>query len=373
MIKNKSFFVISIIFLFFAMFFVMRYEVLAESLKKPKIVSITAKSNLVNIKWKKVSGADGYIVYIKKKNGNFKKVANISGNSKTKYIAKKLKSGTEYTFKVKAKKDGRYSLASKNKTIYTLPDTPRNIKVTEVTYNTVKLKWNKVPKASGYDVYQNNGGSLELITTVDLGIKTDCVISNLKENTSYDFVVRSYMVKDGLKVRSEKSNVLTVQTQKHQHSITSGKCTSCGEITDAYAYLYDWLVKNGTVNGGYIRIDQGDYSLCYNASADYVYISSGYYNSYNDFVFTSMRLDNFEFFQSIGKNTYDDYVSGVLNPQTFTSNTPLAYTDSNFTHYGIGQVEEIRWNLCDNLNWFREFLLENNLGITLYDFGFEVY
>jgi len=91
--------------------------------KTPKKVAkkgIKAKNTKkgIQIKWKKVKAANGYVVYrsTKKKKG-FKKVATLKKNSKTKFLDKKAKSGKTYYYKVYAyKKNGKvlvYSDASK--------------------------------------------------------------------------------------------------------------------------------------------------------------------------------------------------------------------------------------------------------------------
>lgn len=59
------------------------------------------------VTWKKVKNASGYEIYMKNGNGPYKKIKNIKGGSKIRYIKKGLKKGKKYTFKVRAyKKEG---------------------------------------------------------------------------------------------------------------------------------------------------------------------------------------------------------------------------------------------------------------------------
>lgn len=92
----------------------------------PKKVSITsvkqkAKTKKVVVKWKKVSDATGYKVYMKTgKNGKYKLVKTLKKNSKVSYTTGKLKSKKTYYFKVRAYKKasgktayGKYSKVKK--------------------------------------------------------------------------------------------------------------------------------------------------------------------------------------------------------------------------------------------------------------------
>ena len=75
----------------------------AITIKKPTVKSVKAKSSTsIIVKWGKVSGAKGYIIYQKIANKRFKKVATIKSGTKTTYTAKKLKSDTKYSYKVKS-------------------------------------------------------------------------------------------------------------------------------------------------------------------------------------------------------------------------------------------------------------------------------
>lgn len=73
----------------------------------PKITKATSKKKSTNtISWKKVSGADGYVVYYSKKyNGKYKKLKTIKANKKRTYTHKKLKNGVAYYYKIYAYQD----------------------------------------------------------------------------------------------------------------------------------------------------------------------------------------------------------------------------------------------------------------------------
>lgn len=120
-----------------------------------KNLKATATTSSVKLTWSAVKNATGYEVYMydsAKKTWIYKR--NLAGTS---YTLKKLKSASEYRFKVRARntKDpktvrGKYSselLAT------TLPQSVRNAKVTAYTGTTATVSWDKVTGATGYDIY----------------------------------------------------------------------------------------------------------------------------------------------------------------------------------------------------------------------------
>lgn len=67
--------------------------------------SVSKKKSTNTLTWKKVSDADGYIIYYSKKSkGTYKKLKTIKGRNKLSYTHKKLKNGTAYYYKVVAYK-----------------------------------------------------------------------------------------------------------------------------------------------------------------------------------------------------------------------------------------------------------------------------
>ncbi len=68
----------------------------------PTLKSATSAKSGVTLKWGKVTGATGYIVYRKTGNGSWVKLATVKGNGKISYLDKNAKKGTGYTYTVKA-------------------------------------------------------------------------------------------------------------------------------------------------------------------------------------------------------------------------------------------------------------------------------
>ncbi len=70
-----------------------------------KIVQLIGKNHSVQIRWKKINGASGYIIYRYKKNSKkYVRIAKIAGNTKFTYTNKNLKKSKTYKYKVIAYK-----------------------------------------------------------------------------------------------------------------------------------------------------------------------------------------------------------------------------------------------------------------------------
>ena len=68
----------------------------------PKLSSATSSKSGITVKWGRVSGASGYIVYRKTGSGSWKTLAKAKGNSAVSYLDKTAKKGTTYTYTVRA-------------------------------------------------------------------------------------------------------------------------------------------------------------------------------------------------------------------------------------------------------------------------------
>ena len=86
-------------------------------LADPVLKIPTSTKSGVTLKWSKVTGANGYIVYRKTGNGSYSKLATVKGVSKVSYLDKTAKKNKKYTYKVKAYYGKTYSAYSNAKTI----------------------------------------------------------------------------------------------------------------------------------------------------------------------------------------------------------------------------------------------------------------
>lgn len=153
------------------------------------------KTSTFSVTWKKISGVDGYQIYIESSNKKIKEKITIKRNQKYQYI-KELSSGTTYSVKVRAYEivDGKKVYGSYSKVVKTATDPKKaNIKSIKAVSKSIKVSWNKVGGASGYDVYMSTSksGKYTKIASKDKNT-TSYTKTDLKANKTYYFKVRAY-------------------------------------------------------------------------------------------------------------------------------------------------------------------------------------
>ena len=164
----------------------------ASAPAKVKNLKASSGEKMVTLKWKRVSGAAGYYIYrVNTTDNTLKKIATVTSGKTTSVKVKKLSNGTKYTFSVSAyKKSGKKKVEGKKSSYVSV--TPRaakpsvpSVKISSCSDEKVVLKWNKVSKATGYEVFQKNAsGKYVSIGTTK---KTSVTIKNLENGKSYQF------------------------------------------------------------------------------------------------------------------------------------------------------------------------------------------
>ena len=191
------------------------FAVISSAADLTKVTNLTAYNvddDEVNLKWSKVSGADGYQVYVfNESTGKWKKLGN---TAKTYYEAENLASAKVYKFRVRAydkKTSGIDYSAYAKITVATEPDEVENVKVSAKTKNSLTFKWNAVKGATMYRVYVYDTVQGEYIKKANTD-KTTVKISNLQEGRTYKFKVRAYYKYNGKNVYGDYSDVVTAKT-----------------------------------------------------------------------------------------------------------------------------------------------------------------
>ena len=161
----------------------------------PEISKLENVNGGVKISWGKVSGATKYRVYYKGSKGWTKMVDTTS----TSYTDKDVSSGRNYTYTVRCiTSDAKKFTSGYNPTGKSVKyvATPK-ISKTEVTYDGVKLTWNKVAGAEKYRVYYKDGeGWNKLADTtgnsyLDMGlVSRELSIKDNSVNGQYIYTVR---------------------------------------------------------------------------------------------------------------------------------------------------------------------------------------
>ena len=167
--------------------------------KAPTSLTAAAKSyNSAEIKWAKSEAAEGYTVY-RSEAGKAYKAVKTTGASVLKYTDKGLKTGTKYTYKVRAfKNDGSkkvYSTDSAVKSVTPQLEKPVLSKA-KAGKKSVTLSWKKVDGANRYKVYRaaSKNGTYKAVKTVAKG--TSYTDKKLKTGKTYYYKIKAYRTVD---------------------------------------------------------------------------------------------------------------------------------------------------------------------------------
>lgn len=212
---------------------VLEYKI---NLAKPN-VTVKAGKTSVQLKWSKVSNADGYIIRsYNSKTKEYEELTRIKGNSCT---VKDLTPGENYVFAVRAyvKASGKEYRGSQTKfTFTTAPDKVKNLKITSVKSDRLKLKWNKAENTQKYEIYiSTDGKKWEKKATTK---KLSYTVKKLKANKKYYFKVRA-VNSSGKGSFSSKKSKSTLLAQP-EINLTAGKgqiSVNWNKISKAEGYV----------------------------------------------------------------------------------------------------------------------------------------
>ncbi len=163
----------------------------------------------LQITWKAVPGAKGYVVYRKDENGSYAVKTTIKNGKNTTYKDTTAKSnGKKYTYAIRAY-FGSTKGAYVGKTYYRL-GTHTISSVSNNKAGAITVKWNRNSHATGYQVRYKNNSTDKTITIAD-NTTLNTVISSLKKGQTYNVYVRGYLKADGATYYSAWSAVKTIK------------------------------------------------------------------------------------------------------------------------------------------------------------------
>ncbi len=187
-------------------------EIVGDVKNLKQAASYTTSS--IKLSWDKVNGAKGYEIYrAPRKNGQYEKIGTTKNLS---YKCRKLKSGTNYYFRVRAFKEIKgkkvYGAYSNRIKMSTKTESP-NIKLI-ATGNKVKISWKKVTGSNGYEVYMSTSkkGKYEKIKKTAPKYLS-YTKNNLEKNKRYYFKVRSVKNVNGEKIYSAWSSIKSIKVK----------------------------------------------------------------------------------------------------------------------------------------------------------------
>lgn len=177
-----------------------------------------AAYNKVKASWRKVSGAAGYEVL--QYNSSTKKYSRVALVKGTSYTKSGLKTGTKYSFRVRAYKtaDGKTIYSPYSKTVSAKPVLAkvRKVNAKNKIKRSATITWKRVEGASGYKVYRatKKNGKYKAVKTIKRGKTVKFTNKKLKKEKKYYYKVRAYRTVDKKKVYGGYSSGVSVKIRK---------------------------------------------------------------------------------------------------------------------------------------------------------------
>ncbi|MBQ8803587.1 MAG: C40 family peptidase [Tyzzerella sp.] len=211
------------------------FEIVLGQVKGLQMTDAT-KTN-VDLAWDKVPGADGYVVHRSSDNGNtYHEVQNIQDGKVTTYQDLDIALNTTYLYQVSAymnKDTETVRGAASDSVRYTTPlDIPVMTGVTSIDYQTLKVEWNLVDGAVGYQIYRSTeeAGEYQCIGEV-----TDKTVNSYTDGTctlgkTYFYYIRTCQQIEEEMIYGEPSGIISGSTALNQVSLSG---STNGEKTTA--------------------------------------------------------------------------------------------------------------------------------------------
>ena len=214
-----------------------------------KNLRATGGENSVTLSWSKVPGAEGYNIY----NSNKKLVATAYGNT---YKLTGLSGAARHSFYVRAfswtDSSIFYSQSYTNASALTLPDRVKSFKASTVKQTYITYKWDAVPGADGYRLYNYDSSKKQYKLIADTK-KTSYKRKSLKAGKTYTVYIKAYFTEDG---RTYESAAYTKNTSSSLLSAAKIKSVKAGKgkatvnwskVSNADGYkIYMATSKKGT-------------------------------------------------------------------------------------------------------------------------------
>lgn len=203
-----------------------------------KITADERKTTSLKLKWKKVDGADGYIVYqYSESSDSYEQIADVTGTS---HLVTGLSAAKTYRFKIcpYMKADDGTVTNGKRSAAYafvTKPSKAGGLKVTAKGASSVKLTWKKVSGANGYAIYRLNSstGNYKKVTAISNGTIVSYTDTGLSSGTKYTYKIRAYIKDNGEYYYGSYSDVKSGTTKP-------GKVKSLKLKTKSSAITLNW-------------------------------------------------------------------------------------------------------------------------------------
>lgn len=178
----------------------------------PTLKSIRNEEKGIRLAWKKVKGADKYVIYRQKGNGSFKKVKTVSAKTKS-WTDRKVRQGSRYSYAVKAVRKNKSGNLSNIRQIIRMKQI-KKVKARGNKGGQITVIWNRVSGVTGYEIrYSRKKGMKHAATIVAAGGKGRQTIRGLKRKKTYYVKIRSFRTTEEGTYYSQWSSVKRVKSK----------------------------------------------------------------------------------------------------------------------------------------------------------------
>lgn len=195
-----------------------------------KVTGVTIselKKDALTLSWNQLEGADGYEIYRKTGEEDYVNLAEISGNDSCEYLDQNLKTGTTYTYFVKAftwnGEEKVYAEDSLEVSAKTALGKVEKFAAKSGGYDQVKLTWNRLEGADGYNIrrYDQSTKTYKSIKTISGGTATSYTDTQLNASTKYSYKIYPYHMEGKQKIYGDGSATVSVTTGKPVSGVTT--------------------------------------------------------------------------------------------------------------------------------------------------------
>jgi len=237
----------------------------------PTISAVSTGTDSIRASWPAVSGATGYEV-TKSMSADFSAPI-ISTVTTTQYNLNGLSTNVPVYLKVRAYRlvgtVKVYSAISNTVNVKPIPNTP-NLTGTVLDYQGIRLSWNTILNASGYELYKQNSenGSFELVLdNLDLSYSENGLIPG----TIHRFKVKAYVLVNDVRIYSAESPMISLSPIPGPVSNFIVKTPKYTELNLSWnavlgATGYE-ITRSTTATGTYVLVANVENSLIYSDSA----------------------------------------------------------------------------------------------------------
>jgi len=197
----------------------------------------TEKDSL-HILWEETVGADRYALYRREHTDEeFEKYYEIGSGSIVEFVDTGIENNTTYEYCMKTiMDDGRhpvYGEACESVSYTTMLDVPEMKDISEKSFQSLKIKWEKVEGAAGYQIYRSESinGEYKCIDTVLDGDKESYTDKTCVCGQEYFYYVRAIQLVGEEERIGENSDTLSGKTTPGETSITGSVNTECTEVS----------------------------------------------------------------------------------------------------------------------------------------------